>query len=505
MTVSGRCRQTVPFTVRTGVPTMAMTRWLVAVSVVGVALGIVTSPALAAPGKKLEAYGYVVLAPGSSDGSSGPLQALARVVIAAPSEPCPKLSPGHRPMTPRTNPNPTTFAVTVCEAVYPIGESLHVDGLGITLPKVSSKQPEKIIVIGDTGCLDNSNQDCKTEWPFPAFAKDAASLHPDLVIHLGDYNYRGTPRTVNGQSVYNGCAMTSYVSQNPANDPGSTSWDRWEAWRDDFFRPAAPLLEEAPWVFTRGNHELCSQAGPGYFFFLDPHSALLGQDAALYQCPAQVNGSAPFPNLTFVAPYALTFDKGLTLLVMDSANACDTPAPVTNALAIYTAQFAGLPDLIQGQYAWLVSHRPIWGVRVNQPSMDCAASAGTCLNAVLQETLQASLGELPSAVTLPLAGHMHLFEAVNFDTVGRPPQLVIGNGGVALAGTSVTDFTADNLDDQNAHGVQLNDFGFFEIHLHHDGQWKGRLLDGKHRGDVLADCGSKEFSKSGSVCKLTGK
>jgi hypothetical protein len=190
---------------------------------------------------------------------------------------------------------------------------------------------------------------------------------------------------------------------------------------------------------------------------------------------------------------------------MDSANACDNPTPVTNALAIYTAQFAGLPDLIQGQYAWLATHRPIWGVRVNQPSVDCAASSGTCLNAVMHEAIQASLGELPPAVTLPLAGHMHLFEAVNFDTVGRPPQLVIGTGGVALAGTSVTDFTADNLDGQDAHGVQLNDFGFFEIHLHHDGQWKGRLLDGKHRGDVLADCGSKEFSKSGSVCKLTGK
>jgi hypothetical protein len=136
---------------------------------------------------------------------------------------------------------------------------------------------------------------------------------------------------------------------------------------------------------------------------------------------------------------------------------------------------------------------------VNQPSVDCAASSGNCLNAAMQEALQASLGELPPAVTLPLAGHMHLFEAVNFDAVGRPPQLVIGTGGVALAGTSVTDFTADNLDDQNAHGVQLNDFGFFEIQLHHDGQWKGRLRDGKRRRDVLADCGSKEFARSNAA------
>ncbi len=478
-----------------------MTRWLAAVSAIGVALGISTSPASAAPAEKPEAYGYVLLAPGSSDGSSGPLQALARVVIDAAAQPCPKLSPGHRTMTPRTNPNPTTFAVTVCEAVYPIGQALHVDGFGITLPKVSPKQPEKIIVVGDTGC-----QDCSTEWPFPTFAEAAADLHPDLVIHLGDYIYRGTPNTVNGQNVYNGCAVSSYVSQNPQNDLGSPSWDRWESWRDEFFRAAAPLLRKAPWVFTRGNHELCSRAGPGYFYFLDPHSALLGQDPALYQCPAQVNGSAPFPNLTFVAPFALPFGKGLTVVVVDSANACDGPTPVTNALAIYTAQFAELPGLIKSEFAWLASHRPIWGVRVSQPSMDCAANAGNCINAVMQDAIHAGLGgALPQTVTLPLAGHMHFFEAVNFDTVGRPPQLVIGTSGVALAGSSVTDFTADNLDGENAHGVQLNEHGFFDIHLHHDGDWQGRLLGGKHGRHELADCGSKDLDESGSVCRLKGK
>src|SRR5262249_7724456 len=155
--------------------------------------------------------------------------------------------------------------------------------------------------------------------------------HPEVIIHVGDYNYRGTPSTVDGQSVYNGCAVSSYVSQNPQSDLASPSWDRWDNWRDDFFRPAAPLLREAPWGFTRGHHERCSRAGPGYFYFLDPHSPLLGQDPARYRCPPQVNGGAPFPNLTFVAPYALRFGPGLTLVVVDSANACDTPAPVTNA------------------------------------------------------------------------------------------------------------------------------------------------------------------------------
>src|SRR5262249_2971099 len=154
-----------------------------------------------------------------------------------------------------------------------------------------------------------------------------------------------------------------------------------------------------------------------------------------------------------VAPYALPFGPGLTLVVMDSANACDTPAPVEGALAIYTAQFGELPGLITSEYAWLASHRPIWGVKVSQPSMDCAATPGNCLNAVLQEAIQASPGgALPPAMTLPLAGHMHLFEGLSFDTTDWPPQLVIGTTGVALNGSSVNDFVADNLDGELAHG-----------------------------------------------------
>src|SRR5262249_1277061 len=160
---------------------------------------------------------------------------------------------------------------------------------------------------------------------------------------------------------------------------------------------------------------------------------------------------------------------------------------------------AGLPELIKSEFAWLATHRPIWGVRVSQPSMNCAANAGNCINAVMQAAIQAGLGGvLPETVTLPMAGHMHFFEAVDFDTVGRPPRLVTAAPGVVSAGSSAGDFTADNLDGESAHGVQLNEHGFFDIHLHHDGDWKGRLLGGKHGRHRLADCGSKELDKSGS-------
>ena len=68
-----------------------------------------------------------------------------------------------------------------------------------------------------------------------------------------------------------------YWSQNMQ---GSPIPDVWSAWRDDFFVPASRLMKTAPWLFVRGNHELCSRAGPGWFYLLDPASSLLGRPPA---------------------------------------------------------------------------------------------------------------------------------------------------------------------------------------------------------------------------------
>src|SRR5580698_1266070 len=69
-------------------------------------------------------YAYVVL--GYSPGSKNVATPMARVIVAAPAQSCPTLTPvGTVPgtqvltMTPRINPNPANFPVTVCEALYP--------------------------------------------------------------------------------------------------------------------------------------------------------------------------------------------------------------------------------------------------------------------------------------------------------------------------------------------------------------------------------------------------
>jgi hypothetical protein len=159
------------------------------------------------------------------------------------------------------------------------------------LPKFVS-DPKRILVIGDTGCRlkDSLVQPCNDpqQWPFPAIAREAADLKPDLVIHVGDYLYRE-----------NAC---------PANDAGcqgSPFGDNWPTWAADFFTPAQPLLAAAPWVFVRGNHEDCQRAGPGWTRLLAP---------APYN-PANICAD-------HTPPYSVPL-KDMTLVVLDNAGRCE--------------------------------------------------------------------------------------------------------------------------------------------------------------------------------------
>ncbi len=154
-------------------------------------------------------------------------------------------------------------------------------------------------------------------------AKSVASWEPELVIHVGDYLYREGPCPL-GNS---GCA-------------GSPFGDNWETWDADFFSPASVLLSSAPWVFIRGNHEMCTRAGKGWFKFLD------------YQIPLS-------DCVEFTEPYAI--DIGIVrLLLLDSGSADDFSAP-PELVEIYANQIAKLSELANDD-SWFVTHRPVWGV-----------------------------------------------------------------------------------------------------------------------------------------------
>ena len=186
---------------------------------------------------------------------------------------------GRRPLPPHNLPAETA-------ARRARGSSL---GRNATAPAPTAAQ--RILVFGDTrlpgeGGPDPGIATIPRRWPFAQVVRLAAARHPDLVIHVGDYYYRETPCPPGERA----CA-------------GSPFGDKWPTWRAEFFDPARPLLNAAPWVFARGNHESCSRGGRGWFRLLDAGPAPLA-------CPA----TSP----TFKV------DLGdLNLYLVDSADAAD--------------------------------------------------------------------------------------------------------------------------------------------------------------------------------------
>ena len=155
-----------------------------------------------------------------ADGANLPMQ-----VRAAPR---PLFKPG-------TEAPPASFLILTCEVMAPSGtSSIVLDGQRLPLAPADIR---RIVVFGDTGCRINKKkkkmQNCDEDWPYQKIARHAAEARPDLVIHVGDYLYRESCN-----------AETTDCSKTP------TGYG-WEQWRDDFFRPSAPLFAAAPWIMVR--------------------------------------------------------------------------------------------------------------------------------------------------------------------------------------------------------------------------------------------------------------
>lgn len=292
----------------------------------------------------------------------------ARAVVSGT---CPALTVDGRlaPMQRRAGEAPA-FDDTVCDAAI-AGDAKRIRVGERDLPPLA-RAPRRIVVLGDTGCRISgiSVQACNdpAAWPFPSIAQRIGALHPDLVIHVGDYLYRE-----------NACPLAL------AGCAGSPHGDDAAAWAADFLTPAAPLFAAAPLVFVRGNHEACGRNGIGWFRYLDPHP------------PASCSDQT--------APYAVELGD-LRLIVFDSAIAEDV-APIAAHDAIYRAQFAQIRALATGaRDAWFLTHRP--------PYLN--ADERTALGDALAPPFGAAL-----------SGHLHFFAALNAEH--EPPLLVNGEGG----------------------------------------------------------------------------
>jgi hypothetical protein len=346
----------------------------------------------------------------------------ARLVTEATVCPALHTPAGDMPMTERAA--PSDKFLRLCSAPLAMGmQGASVGGMPLPVPVAA---PQRILVLGDTGCrikgatLQACNDPAK--WPFPQLAAAAASLKPDLIIHVGDYLYRESPCPAGAA----GCA-------------GSPWGDNWTTWQADFFSPAAPLMAAAPMVFARGNHEDCSRAGAGWLRLLGP----LAFDAAV-------------PCAVHLPLYSIDLGA-MRLAVMDDATASDTE--VTRAdLPADTTEIAGLAALPAP--VWFLHHRPIWGALAGP--LDIPIGGNQTLIAAASQA-----GLIPRTVALQLSGHIHTFEAINYRVLNGaghvPPQIVAGNGGDNL------DVTPRNLRGavfqgnshvQVADGLSVGGFGF---------------------------------------------
>ena len=310
-----------------------------------------------------------------------------RVVTSARDCPDATLDGQASAMQRRAGPD-ADFPVLVCQLLVPRGARRAAIGeWSAPLPKA---EPRRILIFGDTGCRlkGMAVQACNDprQWPFALVAARAAASKPDLVIHVGDYWYRENP-----------------CPAGMAGCKGSPFGDNWTAWDAEFFAPAEPLLDRAPWVFARGNHESCARGGPGWFRLLDQAQGPLA-------CPAD---SAPF-----------RVRMGDTsLYVLDSAESNDASAP-----SALVKQFAGQLDafgteLDRGK-GWIVTHRPIWGL---MPVVRFGPLGP--LDIELNKTEQAAVRRRAmEGVQMVVSGHIHHFAAYDF-AARRPAQLIVGTGG----------------------------------------------------------------------------
>lgn len=334
----------------------------------------------------------------------------------------------------------------VCETAVPAGSSaVSIDGKSMPLPVAD---PQRIALIGDTGCRLKAPDDFQacndpSQWPFAGVAASAADWNPDLIVHVGDYLYRESPCP----SDNDGCA-------------GSPYGDTWATWHADFFQPAAPLLDAAPWILVRGNHEDCSREGGGWFRYLDP---------------------MPMPEQCepYTEPYALSIG-GVRAVVLDVASAQDTnpTEDVTNA---YKPIFARALDLAGDGPTWLLTHRPIWSIG--------AGSSGEPVEWSTATYDQAGFSQQSDKFDLVIAGHVHMPQLFWFTPESqRAPQLITGGGGTALDDFSTGFFDAASLGDPDiAQGWRWHDFGFMTIQPIDTGYVTGvRLLDGSAPATCLA-------------------
>ncbi len=436
-----------------------------------------------------------------------PDQLLARAIVDA-ADRCPSLNVEgkneNESMQERVSATSREFkAIKLCERAYDGSKTAKIGNMTLS---ARPKNPKNILVIGDTGCriTHYTAQDCKNstpgEWPFENIAENAAKLKPDLIIHVGDYHYREKP-----------CPDVKKCGDSPYGD-------NWDAWQADFFKPAKTLLSTAPWIMLRGNHEDCSRAGAGWFFFLEPKVS----NGAAVKCENRSN------------PYALLF-RNVLMAVFDTSDA-EAEFQRSKRVSAYDKELGAFLNLVDAQPnapadKWLMLHQPLWSSHGNEfqnkpfetdfldwankmlspPATTWLPGAAILPPGVAKdwEKLASPLNEIrnwfrnlaswpPAPFSLVLSGDTHMFQFFGpQDSANFPVQIVAGMSGDALEKPEDYKTIDGSKDKRPRPGLPANLFGvdgslwanlqFGFVMLTPEGSdWNAKLYDSN--GKVQLSC-----------------
>jgi hypothetical protein len=302
-----------------------------------------------------------------------------------------------------------------CEVVVPAGHrSAAIGGVALKLP---GAQPKIFLVVGDTGCR-NMRQSCTDPMAFPSayLSGYEAAFAPDVIVHVGDFLYRTKPGKVSGE-------------------PWGDDFDGWNA---DVFFPMKTLLQSAPIILTRGNHESCGRGARGWYALLDPHPF----DAKKMACAATgvtlvASGNAANYTPDFEQSYVVKTGS-INFLVHDSSYPKDSVMDAAIAQNYDRDLTQLLSTLDPHSMNIFVTHRPSFGLAAggekapgtvhNWGSLTEQAvfSGGTSAASAFTHGVPADIG-------LFLSGHVHQAQFIDLqDSAYYAPQLIVGMSGTLL-------------------------------------------------------------------------
>ena len=325
-------------------------------------------------------------------------------------------------MTQRRAPETTAPAfapITVCSAPAPVGAiAAFVDGHPV--PARMPRRVTRIALLGDSGCRIASwqVQDCASsiDWPLAQVSESIAEEHPDAIVFNGDFFYREAPCPLSSQAQ---------CGSSPPPVAGMPFTDSAYGWVADALLPMAAMLDVAPIVVTRGNHEACNRGGNGYFLLFDPREGTQATCAPLTG-PNGLVAAQTVPTATYAIDLPISATRTLRLAVVDSAGGSDTQ--VTAFAAVQRPSYEQAASLTAdhvGRESWLLTHRPQYAYVTSD-----FAQPGIPFNPWSSADQTAAAYGLLDNYDLVFSSHLHIAQAVQLP--GYPGQLVLGNAGTLL-------------------------------------------------------------------------